>query len=137
MHHVLTDGVGGIAVLAALADGPVRAGSDTFPQPPPTRSSLAGAAWRGRAAGLAQTPQRLRLALRGLGKLGLGLGSRPLTLAARTSLNRPTGPDRRLTTVDVPLVNVVTSAHRRNCTVNDLVLTAVTGALSADTAPPR
>ena len=55
----------------------------------------------------------------------------PLTLAARTSLNRPTGPERRLTTVDVSLVDVVTSAHRRNCTVNDLVLTAVTGALSA------
>ena len=129
MHHVLTDGVGGIAVLAALADGPVRAGSDTFPQPPPTRSALAGSAWRGRAAGLARAPQRLRLALRGLAELGLG--SRPLTLAARTSLNRPTGPDRRLTTVDVPLVDVVTSAHRRDCTVNDLVLTAVTGALSA------
>jgi diacylglycerol O-acyltransferase / wax synthase len=129
MHHVLTDGVGGIAVLDALADGHVRAGVDTYPQPPPTRSSLAGAAWRGRAAGLALAPQTLRLALRGLGELGLG--SRPPTLAARTSLNRPTGPERRLTTVDVSLVDVVTSAHRRNCTVNDLVLTAVTGALSA------
>ena len=102
---------------------------DTFPQPPPTRWSLARAAWRGRVARMTRTAQRVQLGFRGLGELGVG--SRPPTLAARTSLNRPTGPRRRLTTVDVSLADVVTAAHRQSCTVNDLVLAAATGALSA------
>ena len=52
-------------------------------------------------------------------------------MAARTSLNRPTGPRRRLTTVELPLMPLLEVAHRRRCKLNDLVLVAVTGALAA------
>jgi hypothetical protein len=52
-------------------------------------------------------------------------------LAERTSLNRPTGPNRRLTKVVTPLAGIVDAAHTRGCTVNDLVLSAVAGALGA------
>jgi WS/DGAT/MGAT family acyltransferase len=128
MHHALTDGIGGLAVLAALGDegaGPV---SDDFPRPRPRPLSLAADAWRERSVALAQIPARVRAARAGL--LELGLRARRPTLAARTSLNRPTGPRRRLTTVEVPLGALVEQAHRRGCTVNDLVLVAVSGALA-------
>jgi hypothetical protein len=70
-------------------------------------------------------PRRAALAASGLRTLG---GGRP-RLVARTSLNRPTGPTRRIAVVDRPLEVVVAAAHRLGCTVNDLVVTAVAGAL--------
>jgi hypothetical protein len=51
-------------------------------------------------------------------------------LAGPTSLNRPTGARRRLTAVTVERGRLVDAAHRRECTVNDLVLTAVSGAVA-------
>jgi WS/DGAT/MGAT family acyltransferase len=73
-------------------------------------------------------PARLAGAATGLRELS-GPGHRP-RLAARTSLNRPTGSTRRLTTVRVPLADVLDAAHQRGCTVNDVVLCAVAGALN-------
>ena len=128
MHHALTDGVGGLAVLAALGDGGPDVVADPFPQPPPRARSLFAAAWRDRAAALSQVPGRLRAGRDGLRELGI-LARRP-RLAARTSLNRPTGPRRRLTTVRVPLMPLLEDAHRRGCRLNDLVLAAVTGAMA-------
>jgi hypothetical protein len=52
-------------------------------------------------------------------------------VAPATSLNRPTGDRRRLTTVATSRTDVVAAAHREHCTVNDIVLAAVTGALAA------
>ncbi len=49
--------------------------------------------------------------------------------APRTSLNRRTGPRRRLATVRTDLARVHDLAHAQGVTVNDVVLTAVTGAL--------
>lgn len=49
--------------------------------------------------------------------------------APRTSLNRPTGPHRRLATVRTDLAAIRELAHSRDATVNDVVLTAVTGDL--------
>jgi hypothetical protein len=89
---------------------------------------LAADAWRARAVALSQIPNRFRAGLAGLRELGIRT-QRP-TLAARTSLNRPTGPRRRLTTVEVPLGPLLGQAHRRGCTLNDLVLVAVTGAIA-------
>ena len=44
LHHVLADGVGGLNVLAALVDRHPRL-PVSFPQPSPTRGSLAREAW--------------------------------------------------------------------------------------------
>ena len=128
MHHALTDGVGGLAVLAALGDDGPDIAADSFPLPPPRTRSLFAAAWRDRAVALSQVPGRLRSGRDGLRELGLR--TRRPTLVARTSLNRPTGPRRRLTTVQVPLVPLLDDAHRRGCRLNDLVLTAVAGAMA-------
>jgi WS/DGAT/MGAT family acyltransferase len=128
VHHVMSDGIGGLAVLAALADGGAPARSRPFPEPPPTAATLAADALRGRRRALAQARTRLGSAGPGLRELGLSTG-RP-GLAPATSLNRPTGPRRRLTTVTVPLAQVVDLGHARGCTVNDVVLTAIVGALA-------
>jgi hypothetical protein len=111
LHHVVADGLGGLAVLAALADGaPPQPASET--PPVVERATLRHRLFRGIA---------------GLRELGL---ARPPRAAARTSLNRPTGPRRRCSTTGAPLDAVVGAAHRAGGTVNDVVLTAVVGALS-------
>lgn len=130
VHHVLADGLGGLAMLGALADSsPPEAG----PQPKPVREApsalaLASEAWRTRAAGVASLPARARLARSGLRDLGLQR-TRP-RLCPRTSLNRPTGARRRLRVVEVSLSDVVAAGHHLGVTVNDLVLAAVAEALS-------
>ena len=139
VHHVVADGIGGLAVLQSLADPatpdtPPNAAPDTDastpptpPTPPaPTRRDLALDAWAGRPASVRELPHRVALAASGLRTLGVG---RP-RLVARTSLNRPTGPTRRIGHVDRSLEEVVAAAHRLGCTVNDLVVTAVGGALA-------
>ncbi|MCU1536795.1 MAG: hypothetical protein JWP82_1146 [Humibacillus sp.] len=144
MHHSLTDGLGGLAVLAALCDeaapglgvGALRAPSpaparthDPFPQPPPGRGGLLADVWRTRLASLRSAPTTARAAASGMRELtGGGLRWR---LAGRTSLLHPTGPDRRLTSVSVVLADVVAAAHARGVTVNDVVLGAVAGAMGA------
>ena len=49
--------------------------------------------------------------------------------APRTSLNRPTGPVRRLAVARADLAALRALAHRHGATVNDVALTAVTGAV--------
>jgi diacylglycerol O-acyltransferase / wax synthase len=133
-HHVLADGLGGLAVLAHLLDAPVDAPVDAqadagstgrFPRPPPTHRQLrADARWT-RLAALHHLPSGLR---------GVRAAARELRIARmerapRTSLNRPTGTHRRLVLVRTDLAAVREAAHARDATVNDVVLTAVTGAL--------
>lgn len=130
MHHVLTDGIGGLAVLAALVDAPPTpaASEDTvWPQRPPTRVALTRDAMGSRVRALARVPNGVRGWAGGLGELGLG--TRGLALAPATSLNRPTGARRKVTMVRLSREEVVDAAHRYGVTVNDTVLTAVTGAL--------
>lgn len=130
VHHVLADGLGGLAMLRALADSsPVDAGLRPHPpRPNPSASTLAAEAWRSRAGGVTSLAARARLARSGLQDLGLER-TRP-RLCPRTSVNRPTGARRRLHVVTVPLADVVATAHRLGVTVNDLVLAAVADSLS-------
>lgn len=153
LHHVLADGVGALALLAALADpdpatappqapGQRRAGRPPVTADPPRPASrgsdppdavptptrwptLALDAWRTRAAGLRRLPAALRLLRDGARQLGL---SRP-RLAARTSLLARTGRRRRLDVVEVDLARLHDAARARGVSLNELVLVAVTGAL--------
>ena len=142
-HHVLADGIGGLAVLAALADPsppPGRPGDASQPGlAPPAEGpalrhtvrsvgELAGEAWRTRLGALRHAAGTVRLTRAGLRDLGIGR-ERP-QLAPRSSLNRPTGPQRRLDVVELPLEDVASAAHRHGCTVNDIVLAAVVGAVT-------
>jgi diacylglycerol O-acyltransferase len=152
MHHVLADGIGGLAVLAALVDAPpapvgresdgpdavankrpghdaVGHGRGRFPEAPPARGVLAREALGSRVSALARVASGVGGWVGGLTELGLG--ERVSTLAPATSLNRPTGATRKVTLVRMSRAEVVDAAHRDGVTVNDLMLTGVTGALAA------
>ncbi len=133
-HHVLTDGVGGLAVLGALVGGAPTTPSGASARPPggpgssaPTRRALAAEAWRERMAGVRSAGPRLRLARSGLHDLG-ARRERP-RLCQHTAFNRPTGPRRRLDVLATPLGDAVEAAHRHGATLNDLLLSAVAGAM--------
>jgi WS/DGAT/MGAT family acyltransferase len=145
-HHVLADGLGGLAVLAALADPPpgvapppadANPPPPAFPQRPPRRHELFTDAWTERLHALAATPRALAAAAAGLRELGLlgrsrgKDGHRARLRAPRTAFNRPTGSRRRITALSVPLEGVIEAAHARRCTVNDVLLVAVAGALGS------
>ncbi|WP_298460800.1 wax ester/triacylglycerol synthase domain-containing protein [uncultured Cellulomonas sp.] len=129
LHHVITDGVGGLVLLARLADGvDVAARHDTAgSRRGPTTGALARDVLARALAGLRGAPASARLLARGA--VELGVSGHGAVLAPRTSVNAPTGPCRRVTVVDVDLVGVRQASRRHDATVNDVLLVAVAGAL--------
>lgn len=126
-HHVLADGIGGLAVLATLVDGLGHEATRPFPLAAPTPGALRREALRERARSVARlgaTVARVRTAL---GQLRGGGGTKPV----RCSLNQPTGPGRHYAVVRVDLEQIRQRGHAQGATVNDVVLTAVGGALHA------
>ncbi len=125
VHHVLADGIGGLAVLASLADR--RAGQPplAFPRRPPQSGQLAVDALIGRLRVLLRAPA----ALRDLRTSMMAAGGLAPARATPCSLVQRTGPDRRLAVVRTDLAALRAAAHRHGGTVNDAVLTAVGGAL--------
>ena len=126
VHHVLVDGIGGLAVLAGLADhegaGSVEVASP-MRQPSSGRLAVDALAERVRALSrLSAGWRRLRTSM----TAGGGLAPRR---AAPCSLLRPTGPHRRLAVVRADLARLRTAAHHYGGSVNDAVLSTVAGAL--------
>ena len=133
MNHVLADGIGGLAVLARLVDespGPPPGHPERgrFPVPAPGARTLAADAWAARARRLAHPASSVRTIRQGLAELG---GTRPPRRLPATSLNRPTGPQRRLDVVAADLAAVRDLGHAHGGTVNDVILAAIAGALRA------
>ena len=124
-HHVLTDGIGGLAVLETLAGAAEDENQGEETEPPPSPVLLALDAAKNRVNGVFRLPSALRRLSAGASEL------RPQGRArlARTSLNRPTGPHRELAVVRCELEAIKTAANMHGATVNDLVLTAVAAAL--------
>ncbi len=136
-HHVLADGMGGLAVLAALADDDARdarapaPGAPVAPAPLPGWGELARDAWGSRLRGLRGLADR-RPAAGSARRLGGGireLGLQRPRLADRCSLLGRTGGDRRLEVASADLAAVRAAARAHGASVNDVVVTAVTGAL--------
>ena len=133
MNHVLADGIGGLAVLARLVDEipglpPGDPGRARFPVPAPGARALAADAWAARARGLTHLARSVRTIRQGLAELG---GTRPPRRLPATSLNRPTGPRRRIDVVAADLAAVRDLGHAHGGTVNDVILAAIAGALRA------
>jgi diacylglycerol O-acyltransferase / wax synthase len=124
-HHVLADGIGGLAVLASLVDGAAEPPGRDFPRPSPTPAQLALDAARLRARAVRRLPAGTRRMVSALIQVRQVL----LARAPSCSLNRPTGPRRSLAVVRADLDAVRDRAHAHGGTVNDVVLTAVAGAL--------
>ncbi|WP_370962533.1 wax ester/triacylglycerol synthase domain-containing protein [Amycolatopsis sp. cg9] len=97
LHHVLADGVGGLAVLADLVDQGAGAPAKPFPRPPPTAGALARDNVLRRLRALrrcGQAVRALRTSMRAAG------GLRP-PRAAACSLLRRTGVRRRVVVVGI------------------------------------
>ena len=124
-HHVLADGIGGLAVLARLVDGVPVEPDGAFPRPPPGARDLLFDVLCSRARAVARLPAALGRLRDAAAELGGGGSSR----APRCSLNRPIGTRRALAVADADVGAVLAAAHAQGGTVNDVVLTAVTGAL--------
>lgn len=129
LHHTLADGLGALTVLASLVDGSgdriQSAPSAAFPRPAPGRAGLAADAWLGRLRGLSRIPQWWQL-LRDSWGAGGGLLPAP---AGRCSLNRPTGPRRRIAVVRADHARLRAAARRHDATTNDAVMVAVAAGL--------
>jgi diacylglycerol O-acyltransferase len=136
-HHVLADGVAGIALLGALLDvGPEvssAAPSPWRPRPAPSARALLGdnaRRWAGAlGTGLAGVLHPVRILRRGRLMVGFVRDVFRAEPAPRTSLNRPIGPDREVAVVDGALGPVKDAAHAAGGKVNDVVLAAVAGGL--------
>lgn len=125
LHHALADGIGGLAVLANLADTAAVRPAASPPGHPPSQAQLAVDAFRTRLYALRHMPVgwlHLRASMAAAGGLAPAR-------ATPCSLIQPTGPNRRLTVARADLAALREVAHRHGGTVNDAVLTAVAGAL--------
>jgi diacylglycerol O-acyltransferase len=125
LHHVLADGIGGLAVLARLVDGASTRPDSTFPRPAPGRRALVLDAAGSRLRAVSHLPAKARQLRSAIAELTTGGVAGP----PRSSLNRPIGAHRSLAVARTGLASVQRVAHAHGATVNDVVLTAVTGAL--------
>jgi WS/DGAT/MGAT family acyltransferase len=143
-HHALVDGIAGVDIATVLFDldpePPPQAEPDPWmPRPEPTRAGLLADALVERAsapvglaraaAGAVARPQGAvaagAAAVAGLASLTqAGLGGAP-----RSPLNVKIGPHRRFAWVDAELAKFKAIKDALGGTVNDVVLTVVTGAL--------
>jgi len=124
LHHVLADGIGGLAVLAHLVDGDPESDSD-FPRRPPGRLDVFIDALRGRWHTAAHVPAGARRLRSAVAELAPDHSVR----APRSSLNRSIGTRRRFAVTRADLAAIKMAGHEHGATVNDVVLSAVTGAL--------
>ena len=124
VHHVLSDGLGGITILDRLLDG---AATEAMPlsSPRPPAWRLAADAWRSRTAALCAAPERLRR-LRTAMVAGGGMAP---ARAQPCSLLRVTGARRRVAVARVRLDTLRDAAHRHDAGVNAALLAAVAEAL--------
>lgn len=130
LHHVLADGLGGLAVLAELVDRPDRDRPITpppAPRPAPTPSALRADATRARREAVRRIPRTIAA----LGPALTELGRARTPRAPQCSLNAPTGPHRRVDVLSVELAPLHRAARERGATVNDVLLVAAARALGA------
>ena len=132
MHHVVADGIGGLAVLAELIDDRSaapggRPPARPFPLPRPSTRELFVDATAARWRAARGWRSGLRTLLDAAAELRSGTAAHP----PRCSLNRPTGPHRRLAVARSEVAALTAAAHEHGGTINDILLTAVGGALAA------
>ena len=125
MHHVVGDGLAGLAVLRGLVDGSPAPRLATFPQARPSRAALATDAWSDRIRSLRRAAEGARPALRRVRRTRPVDGPTcPAQLPEQTHRTIPASQHCRRGGEPGPR-----AGPRHGATVNDLVLTAVTGAL--------
>jgi WS/DGAT/MGAT family acyltransferase len=143
VHHCIVDGIAGIGVLAALLDPEPRSSAATappwYPRPAPSHAELLRDEIARRARATVGIGRAVRRALSepAASAAGFGAAAGSLWRLVRTGLspapdvcfNRPIGPHRHVTWCQLDLAQVKAIARRLGGTVNDAVLTMVSGAL--------
>jgi diacylglycerol O-acyltransferase / wax synthase len=139
-HHALVDGVSGVDITTVLfdvaqepANPPVRP-PKWAPRPEPTDLELLRDALRERATSPREIVRGIRAAVRGPRRVLRGLGATGELIetglsAPRTPFNVEIGPHRRLAFVRADLDDFKRIKNEHGGTVNDVVLSVVTGAL--------
>jgi WS/DGAT/MGAT family acyltransferase len=146
-HHALVDGISGVDIASIIFDSspdpqPVAPPPRPWlPRPMPTAAQLLADALLERATVPGEALRSIRSLVQGqrdaLGRAGTalaGLGALAwagLEPAPRSPFNVPIGPHRRFTTVDAELGAFREVKDALGATVNDLILTAVAGALGS------
>lgn len=125
LHHVLADGIGGLAVLQALTDEDPRTPRPSPPGELPRPRTLAHDAWSERWHRLRTLPAAFGALARGARELGAG----GITMVPPSSLLASTGPRRQIDVVEGDLATLLERAHSAGATLNDILLVAVAGAL--------
>lgn len=134
LHHVMTDGLGGLAQLTRLADPP---SASALPATPSTQAAGPVAKSAGPVAESADPavslgPSSTQPAA-SAHPSSASAASRPpgprVLLAPRTSVNGPVGPRQRTVALDVDLARLRAAARTQGASVNDLILVAAAGAL--------
>jgi diacylglycerol O-acyltransferase len=136
LHHVLADGLTGVAIAGRLLDTSpdetVDAATAPTPWPVPTHQALVAdarsARRRAATAALRAVPHIPATLLRTVRQIRDAAGDIRET-APRTSLPRRVGPGRRLAVVRFPLEEVRAAGRASGATVNDVLLGAVTTGL--------
>jgi diacylglycerol O-acyltransferase / wax synthase len=139
-HHALVDGVSGVDITTVLfdveeepANPPVRP-PRWAPRPEPTDLELLRDALRERATSPREIARGIRAAVRGPRRVLRGLGATGELIEAglsapRTPFNVEIGSHRRLAFVRADLDDFKRVKNEHGGTVNDVVLSVVTGAL--------
>jgi diacylglycerol O-acyltransferase / wax synthase len=139
-HHALVDGISGVDITTVLFDvelepsNPPARPPKWAPRPEPTDLKLLSDALRERATSPREIVRGVRAALRGPRQVLGGIGDASKMVGAgmsapSTPFNVEIGPHRRIAFVrtDLDLLKAVKNEH--GGTVNDVVLSIVTGAL--------
>ena len=146
-HHALVDGISGVDIASIIFDSspdpqPVAPPPRPWlPRPMPTAAQLLADALLERATVPGEALRSITSLVQGqrelLGRAGTalaGLGALAwagLEPAPRSPFNVPIGPHRRFTAVDASLDEFRALKNALGATINDLILTAVAGALGS------
>ena len=129
LHHVVADGLRGVALVTSLLDpapDEVAGNGSWRPRPAPTGLELImDNLWSKWDSVRRFRPSRLRRSAYTMRALSHAAGGP----APATSLTGPIGGRRHLTVLRYPIADLRAAAHARGCTINDLLIAAVTGGL--------
>lgn len=142
-HHCMMDGVAGVdfasRLLARTPDAEVLKAPPYFPRPLPTRLELLSDEAKRRVYQPFQTAVDFKSFVQNSADLGVDLSRRARAVgevlglkvnpASETPINGPVGPHRSFEGVKMSLERAKRIRSALNCSVNDVVLTVVTGAV--------